>query len=171
MLLQMEHTFDKTTYRHKYNGTTMVMHCHHYMSLLTQLAMEFADVHGTDILSSAAEDSLRPVIEESAKRQGLSSPQDILTIGRELYQQLGMGLMSVTGNEAGGEVTLLRSHVDQGWTKKWGKASIPVNFFTRGFVAAMFCVAYGKPANSYKVDEVQSMAKGDAATSFTVKPK
>ncbi len=169
MALQMEHTFDNTTYRHSYNGHIMVMHCHHYLSLLTRLAMESTDVNGTEILASSAEDTIRPVLEECARRQAVTTPEGILTLGRELYQYLGMGLMAINGSEEGGEVTLVRSHVDQGWIKKWGKATAPVNHFTRGFVAATFGAAFGKPAQSYAAEEILSIARGDATTTFKVK--
>jgi predicted hydrocarbon binding protein len=167
----MEHTFDKSTYRHNYNGHTMVMHCHHYMCLLTRLAMEHAEANATDILTCSAEDSIRPVLEECAQRQGATTPQEVLTIGKELYHFMGMGLMSLSGTEGGGEASLVRSHLDQGWIKKWGKATIPVNFFTRGFVAATFSAAFKKPPRSFRVEESQSIARGDATSTFTVKPK
>jgi len=171
MALELEHTFDKNTYRHAYNGHIMVMHCHHYMSLLTRLAMEYADVNGPDILAEAAEDSIRPLLEESARRQSITTPEAILTLGRELYQQLGMGLMAINGTGETGEVTLVRSHVDQGWMKKWGKATTTINHFTRGFIAAIYGAAFGKSGRAYAVQETASIARGDATTTFVVKPK
>jgi len=171
MPLQMEHTFDKNTYRHMYNGHIMVMHCHHYMCLLTRLAMEHGEVNATDILASSAEDAIRPVLEECVRRAGAAGTQEILSIGRELYHYMGMGLMSLSGTDGGGEASLVRSHLDQGWIKKYGKATIPVNFFTRGFIAAIFGVAFQKPPRAFKVEETQSIARGDATSTFTVKPQ
>jgi len=168
---KLEHTFDKNTYRHSYNGTLMVLHCHHYMSLLTKLAMDYPEVNGADILASSAEDSIRPLLDETARRQSAKTPEEVMSVGKELYQQLGMGLMSIDGARENSEVTLVRSHVDQGWIKKWGKSTTVVNHFTRGFISAIFGAAFQKPGQSFIVEETSSIARGDATSRFVVKPK
>jgi hypothetical protein len=171
MALNVEFTFDENTYRHYMNGFLAVMHCHHYMSLLTKLAEDFDDVGGTRILCESVEDSVRPMFDDYIQKNNLSSPDEKLNVGKDYYSIMGMGLMDLNGDESGGEVTLTRSHVDQGWQKKWGNLGKPINHWTRGYIAAAFASAFDKPARSYEVEEVASMVKGDEASKFVVKAK
>jgi predicted hydrocarbon binding protein len=87
----------------------------------------------------------------------------------EFYEVMGMGQMKSSGTADGGEVTLTRSHVDQGWNQKFGKADHPLNYFTCGFITAMFGCAFDKPMRSYQVEETTSIVKGDQQSSFSVK--
>ena len=64
MALNTKFTFDDKTYRHFLNGEAMVLHCHHYMSLYTQLAETCKEYGGPRILKEAAEDSLFPFLKK-----------------------------------------------------------------------------------------------------------
>jgi predicted hydrocarbon binding protein len=77
--------------------------------------------------------------------------------------------MIVTGNENCGEVRLIRSHIDEGWASKWGLHSKPINYFTCGYISAVFGAAFDKPLKSYVVTETASMASGEAEGKFIVK--
>lgn len=171
MSLEVNFSFDDKTYRHYMNGHLAVMHCHHYMSLLTKLAEDFGDVGGTDILRQSVEDSVRPLIDDYLQSHSMGSPEEKLNVGKEFYAIMGMGKMEVTGNEQGGEVTLSKSHVDQGWINKWGNLDKAINHWTRGYIEAMFASAFGKPARSYNAEEVMSIVKGDDISKFTVTAK
>ena len=122
MELHVNHTFDENTYRHAINGHQFVLHCHHYMGLTTKLAEDFADIGGVRVLRETAEDSLRPIFDSYFREHGVSSPDDRLKIGAEYYAFMGLGAMTVSGTADGGEATLLHSHIDEGWLKKWGKS-------------------------------------------------
>jgi predicted hydrocarbon binding protein len=171
MALEMEFSFDNKTYRHYMNGFLSVMHCHHYMTLLTKLADNFDDVGGTRILCESAEDSVRPMFDDYIQKHNITSPEEKLDVGKEYYSVMGMGLMEVNGSEQGGEVKLTRSHVDQGWLKKWDKHDKPINYWTSGYIAAVFASAFNKPPRSYGVEEVASIVRGDEASRFIVKAK
>jgi predicted hydrocarbon binding protein len=172
MALEMEFSFDNKTYRHYMNGFLSVMHCHHYMTLLTKLSEKFDDVGGTRILRESAEDSVLPMFNDYIQKHGIASPEEKLNVGKEYYSVMGMGMMQVNSSEqGGGEVTLTRSHVDQGWIKKWDKNGNPINYWTRGYIAAMFASAFDKPARSYEVEEISSIVKGDETSKFIVKIK
>ncbi len=153
MALEIKHTFDENTFRHFINGHGFVLHCHHYMSLTTKLA----------------EDTIRPVLESYVKEKGITSPAERLQVGAEYYSFMGMGKMAVSGTSAGGEVKLAHSHVDEGWIAKWGKHDKPINHFTRGFVAAMFAVAFDKPARSFEVVETAAIVTGAPESVLSVK--
>jgi hypothetical protein len=169
MQLEMNHTFDEETYRHFVNGQNVVLHCHHYMALMTKMAEDFADVGADQVLCESTEDTIRPVLDSYFADHDVTSPQERLAIGAEYYAFTGMGLMEVTGTEAAGEVKLAHSHVDEGWVKKWGEHDKPINHFTRGFVAAVFAAAFSQPARSYAVTETASIVMGAPESVFVVK--
>jgi len=160
MSLQIKHTFDEETYRHSINGHEFVLHCHHYMTLTTKMAEDFAALGAVQVLREATEDSIRPVLDSYFAEHGVTSPEERLAIGAEYYAFMGLGLMEVTGTAVGGGVKLDHSHVDEGWIKKWGKHSKPINHFTCGFVAAMFAATFSRPARSYNVTETASIVMG-----------
>jgi hypothetical protein len=169
MALAIKHTFDENTFRHSINGHGFVLHCHHYMSLTTKLAEDFADLGAVRVLAEVAEDTIRPVLESYVKEHGVAAPADRLQVGAEYYSFMGLGTMSASGGPTGGEVKLAHSHVDEGWVQKWGKHDKPVNHFTRGFVAAMFAVAFDKPARSFEVAETASIVMGAPQSALSVK--
>lgn len=168
MTLELTHTFDDKNYRHFLNGFNMVLHCHHYMSLTTKLAEDFNDIGGTRILAETAEDSIRPILDNYVTTHAVAAGDARLKMGAEFFSVMGMGKMEASGTAGSGTVSLSRSHVDQGWIKKWGNHTKPINHFTRGYIAAMFAAAYDKPARSFIVRETEAMVTGKAVSSFTV---
>ncbi len=171
MTLELKHSFDDKTYRHFLNGFNIVLHCHHYMSLTTKLAEDFNDIGGTKILAETAEDTIRPILDEYAKTHSVAPGDARLKMAAEFYSVMGMGKMDASGTADSGKVILSRSHVDQGWAKKWGNNARPVNHFTRGFIAAMFSAAFDKPARSFTVTETEAIVTGKPASSFAVAKK
>jgi predicted hydrocarbon binding protein len=99
----------------------------------------------------------------------LTSAPDKCNVGREYFSVFGLGKMIVSGNDKGGEVRLVRSHIDEGWVKKWGNHDKPINHFACGYIAAMFGAAFDKPLNTYAVKEAASIAVGDPENKFIVK--
>jgi hypothetical protein len=168
MAIKVDFDFDKNTYRHTMNGHQVVLHCHHYMSLTTKLAEDFADVGGTQVLAECTEDSIRPIFDSYFADNGVSDPAERLAVGCEFYAVMGLGKMTAEGGTDGGSAELERSHVDEGWTQKWGAHDAPVNHVTRGYLAAMFAAAFDKPARSYAVAETASIVKGDPKSAFSV---
>jgi hypothetical protein len=170
MTLNIDHSFDKETYRHFINGFNTVMHCHHYMSLTTKLADQFADCDGPSILASCAEDSIRPLLDDYFAKNGVTDVAAKLQVGADFYSHFGLGKMTVTDSGDGaGEAILTHSHVDEGWTQKYDKSDHPLNYFTCGFLSAMFAAANDKPARSIAVTEEESMATGAAQGRFVAK--
>jgi hypothetical protein len=171
MALNVLHTFDEKNFRHYLNGFNVVMHCHHYMSLTTKLAIDFDDIGGTSILAESAEDSILPILVDYIKKNNVNNPEERLLAGAEFYKHMGMGKMAVSGNIAGGKVILEGSHVDKGWQEKWGNNKGPVNHFTRGYIAAIFAAGFDKTARSYIVKENESMVTGAGTSSFSVEKR
>jgi hypothetical protein len=169
MALKVDFTFDEKTYRHYMNGFLSVLHCHHYLCLTTKLALDFDDLGGTRILKEVAEDTMRPLFDDYIRKNGVDSFAERILVGIEYYAVMGLGKMKVSANEQGGKVQLVRSHVDQGWLTKWGKSEAHVNYFTCGYIAAMFAAAVDKPARSVSVTETESIATGSDSSILQVK--
>ncbi|HEX9022778.1 MAG TPA: 4-vinyl reductase [Geobacteraceae bacterium] len=169
MALKLDFNLDSETYRNYLNGHPVVMHSHHYLALITKLAEEMNDLEGLQILKDVVEESMRAVFDDYIEKNALTSPLERCNVGREYYSAFGLGKMIVTGSESGGEVRLVRSHLDEGWVRKWGAADRPVNHFTCGYIAAVFASAFNKPTKSYTVTEVASMAAGENEGKFIVK--
>lgn len=170
MALEVKRSFDDKTYRHTVNGHEFVMHCHHYMSLTTKMAEDFADVGGVRVLREAAEDSLRPVFDSYFNEHNVTAAEDRLAVGAEYYKLMGLGLMAAQGSAEGGEVKLPHSHVDEGWLNKWTQHDKPINHFTCGYVAALFAATFDKPARSFDVTESASIVMGAPESVLVVKP-
>jgi len=168
MDFKMDFTFDEKNYRHYMNGVMSVLHCHHYLCLTTQLARDFDDIGGIRILEETAEDTTRPLFDDYIEKNGIESFADRMMVGMKYYSTMGLGRMKVAASKSGGDVQLLRSHVDKGWLTKWGKAESHVNHFTCGYIAAMFAAAVQKPARSFKVTEIESIATGGDSSTFKV---
>lgn len=169
MALRLDFTMDAETNRQYLNGHPVVMHSHHYLALITKMAGELGDIDGTGILRDVVEETMRAVFDDYIRKNGLTSAQDKCNVGREYFSVFGLGKMVITGDEQGGEVRLVRSHLDEGWIMKWGNTDKPVNHFTCGYVAAMFGAAFDKPLKSYTVTEAASIAAGDSEGKFIVK--
>lgn len=169
MALDLDYKIDEKTYRHSLNGFQTVLHCHHYMTLTTQLAEKLQEFGGPRVLAESAEDAFRPFFDDYVKKHGLPAGEARLQMAKEIYARAGMGHMESTGTADGGEVTMTRSHVDQGWIMKFGKADHSLNYFTCGFISAMFGCAFDKPPRSYQVEETASIVKGDPQSTFSVK--
>jgi hypothetical protein len=168
MALKLDFTFNETTFRRYLNGFPIVLHCHHYITLTTKLAEEFSDIGGIQILREAVEDSIGPLLSDYCERNGVVSFTDRLEVARQYYSVLGLGTMEIGGNEDGGEVLLKRSHVDEGWIKKFGPRKEPVNHFTCGYVSAAFAVAASRPARSYKAGETECLVSGAKVSKLIV---
>jgi hypothetical protein len=169
MSLNVEFHLDNETYRNYLNGHPVVMHSHHYLALITKLVEELGDIGGQQILMDVVEESMRAIFDDYIQKNGLTTPIQKCNVGREYYSVFGLGKMIVTGSENGGEVRLVRSHIDEGWVSKWGPHNKPINYFTCGYIAAVFGAAFGKPLKGYTVTETASMAGGETEGKFIVK--
>ena len=91
------------------------------------------------LLAEAAEDSFFQVLSDYFRQHHIEDVADRISIAEQYYAAVGVGKMEVkcAGPESG-EVELVYSHVDQGWIKKWGNHTKPINFITWGYIAALF---------------------------------
>ena len=168
--LQMERRFDPTRYRHYLNDHLTVLHCHHYATLFTQLALDAKDiVDGTEVLKQTAEDVFHGVLSDYFKKHGISDSGERMAVAVDMFSALGMGKMNASSfTENGGRIDMPVPYLDEGWMKKWGKSKNAVNFIGAGYIAGMFSAVYGKPTRTYSVNESESKAMGAGQSVFDV---
>jgi hypothetical protein len=162
MNLKLEFSFDNSTFRHFINGEPVVLHCHHYMTLTTKLAEDCAHLGGVRHLMESAEDAMRKLFDSYFQKEKIDSPEDRLDLACQYYAAMGLGKMEATGSGEEGDIKLIHSHIDEGWIKKFGRRTTPANYFTCGYVAAMFAAAFNQPPRSYQVEEKSSIVCGAA---------
>lgn len=164
---EIDHQFDPIKSRHYINNECSVLHCHHYTTLYTQLAMDATDFDGVKHLVNTSEDTFFDVLDTYYKENGIDSVAEKIEIARQYWKTVGMGMIRFTGV---GKYELVAemdySHLDEGWLKKWGGAEKPINFFTVGFVAAVAALVNGKPPRSFSTRETKSLACGDEISEF-----
>lgn len=168
--LKLAHRFDADRCRHYIGDLVSVLHCHHYSTLFTQLAIDSRDlVDGVRILREVTEDIVHGVLKSYFAQNGIADAAERLALGQQLFSFYGLGTMSFVAPAAsGGTVEMSSAHVDEGWKKKWGKAAAPVNHIGAGFITGLFAAAYDKPPRSYQVEEKQSRAMGADKSVFSV---
>lgn len=168
--LKIEHKFDIEKKRHYINNFQYVFHCHHYMSLFTQLAIDTNETfNGIKILYETSENLSYQFLINYFSKNNINDINEKIETSCKLYSFLGLGKMNVKNvTENGGEIELLTSHVDEGWLKKWGKSDKPVNHVTAGYISGMFSAIFNKPIKTYKINEIQSIVKGDKISIFKI---
>jgi hypothetical protein len=170
--LVLDHDFDPVPCRHSINGWTMVLHCHHYSTLYTQLADDCGFMDARTLLAQVAEDSFYEVLVDYFEEFEIEELRERIGIAEQYFAALGLGKLSVTfaGPDAG-EAQLSHSHVDQGWIKKWGRRDKPVNFIGCGYIAALFAAVFDRAPRAYNVREVQSIVCGSDKSKFEIVAK
>lgn len=165
--VKYSHYFDQKTNRHYLNGILSVFHCHHYISLYTQLAVDAGE---TELLKECSRESFREVLDNYFQQNPETNTlQAKLEIACQYYSMLGLGNMKVLFlGDHSGEVDVPSSHTDNGWMKKWGQYDKPVNYITAGYIEAMFEVVLGVPAQTFEAVETQSIVMGAATSKFKV---
>ena len=120
--LMIDRRYDARGARHTLNGVTHVLHCHHYLSLYTQLAEDCGMLDGPKLLAEVAEDSFHQFLSHYYRDHSISCAADRIALAEQYYAFTGLGRMKVlsAGPDAG-VVELDHSHVDAGWEKKWGR--------------------------------------------------
>lgn len=165
-----KHVFDRVRCRHYINGEVAVLHCHHFATLYTQLAMDCSFIDAKKLLADSMEDTFHPIFEEHFEYNDVEDLDERILMVEDCYAGImGMGKMKITSlGEYSGDVILEHSHLDEGWLKKWGKYDKPVNYMTAGYIAAAFAAIMEKPVRSFKVEETQSVVMGSPISKFKV---
>ena len=148
--LVLERAIQPDSKKHTVNDEVYVLHCHHYATLYTQLAEDARSIaDGPAILVEATADTYRHIFDHYFADHDITDVGDRAAIVEQLFAAGGLGQLSFTGvTPEGGAVTMEHSHLDEGWIKKWGKRSEPVNYITAGIIAGAFGSFYDVPNDS-----------------------
>ena len=167
--LALDQQFQPQTCRHTVNGQVMVLHCHHYAALYSQLADDCGMLDGKALLAECAEDTFYESLAAYYRERQVGLLKDRIAIGEQYYAVCGLGQMRVLccGLDSG-EVELAHSHVDAGWIKKWGRRSQPVNFITQGYIAGLFAALFDRAPRAYHLTEIASIVAGAPRSLFHV---
>jgi hypothetical protein len=157
---------DPRTKRHYLNGQLSVLHCHHYSTLYSQLAIDAGE---TELLVDVAEESFYKLINDYFTVNKITDLEERIELGCQYYGAVGLGKMSVNflGNDSG-EVELEYSHLDSGWIRKWGRYDRPVNYIASGFINGMFSAILDKPIKTFRTNEIKSIVMGEKSSLFNV---
>lgn len=164
-----EKNFDFKAKRFYLNTEPTVLHCHHYTTLLTQLANDAVKFNGPQVMFSTAEEIFYPILYKYFQENNVVSPKDRAIITEEYYAYIGLGLLKIDINESSAE--LIHSHLDEAWLKKWSVTDKPVNYITQGFLAAAFSAITDNNVGMFDVKEIQSIACGAETSKFIIEKK
>lgn len=161
-------TFDPGRRLQYVNDDPSVMHCHHYATLLTKLAMDFSQLGGTEMLRDSMEEAYYIVLKKALIIREISNKQEMKILMEEHFRLAGLGklVLSVLGTD--GTAKMIHSHMDEGWIKKWGKHETPINFIGQGFLAAAFALLFDKKLRSFTVTEKESIVSGSSYSFFEI---
>lgn len=151
------------------NNEPTVLQCHHYTTLLTQLANDAEKFHGPQIMFSTSEETFYPVLTRYFQKCNIISNEERASIVEQYYSYIGLGLMKIDIKEFTAE--LLHSHLDEAWLKKWSVADKPVNYITQGLLAAAFSAITDNSPETFNVQEIQSIACGAETSKFIIVKK
>lgn len=169
MECKFEQSFDTKTKLQSINNMPSVIHCHHYTTLFTKVAMEMDHLSGTQFLSDSMEESFYIVFKRYFIKENILNKQERIDIIEQYFALSGMGKIKLEINANGGHAILEFSHLDEGWLKKFkADATQPINFLACGYIAAAFAVVNEKRLRSYTVKETESMAMGASRSRFEV---
>ena len=163
-----EQTFDRNRMRHQFEGNTSVLHCHHYATLFTQLAMDAGNFNGPALLVRSAADSFQEPLEKYFKKHNLNDVVERIDVAEQFFSFMGLGSIRLQCTSNNAEVTMKHSHVDEGWLKKFGKSDVRVNYIGEGFIKAACAAIFDLPdPHGVQVTEQQSLVTGAPDSKFT----
>ena len=133
---EIDHKFDPVKNRHYLNGDCTVLHCHHYATLYTQLALDAVDFEGVRHLTETSEDVFYDVLNRYYAEKEITDIAEKVEIAQQYWQASGMGLIRFTGVGKYEVVAEMEySHIDEGWLKKWGGSDRPHASSSTAFVS------------------------------------
>jgi hypothetical protein len=150
------------------NNEPSVMHCHHYATLFTKLAMDMKDLNGPALLAESMEEAIYLVLKKYFIVHKILDFKTKLDVAEQFCGLFGLGKLKLNVSRNGGSAVMTHSHVDEGWKKKWSRTKEVVNFMGQGYISASFEILNDMPLGSYKVTETKSIVKGSPVSEFKI---
>ena len=157
--LNVEIRIEPQTMRHYYNDQLVVVHCHHYSTLYTQLALDAGE---TKLLQDVSEEMFFSVLSDYFTKNPVQELSNRIEIAIQHYGAMGLGSLEVRYlGEDSADIILHRAHVDKGWMRKWGTSDKPVNFIGAGCIAGLLSAVLDKPVGTFDVRQTKALVMGD----------
>lgn len=168
MIVNYSQMFDIKKKLQYLNNESSVMHCHHYATLYTKMALETEDLGGPGHLEDSSEEAFYITLRKYKVMQNIQQREDIRKMCEEYFSMVGLGKISITISGSGGSIIMSHSHIDEGWVKKWGRSHRKINFVGSGYIKACFSLIFDKDIRTFDVEETRSIVKGDSVSEFKV---
>lgn len=165
------HRFNSTKARQYLNNEAIVLHCHHYITLITQLADDAKQLNGAKLLAESAEETFYPILIRYFTENNIVSLEDRTAVAEEYFSYIGLGKLKLNLLWQNDTAEMDYSHVDEGWIKKWSKRNKPVNFIGQGYIAAAFSAITGQELYAFDVNEIECIVSGAKKSKFIITKK
>ena len=161
-----KYAFDQEHNYLEIGGEAMIFHCHHYMINLQRTILDADYIESTLFLIGSAADALYSQLTNLCQGLSVEASKEM---AQDIYKTFGYGLIDLSGmDEKGGEFTTTHSFFSKTWALKYGKSEKPVDYYTAGFLAAVYAVIFHKNLQDVNARQTKCMACGDAHNSFEV---
>jgi hypothetical protein len=155
------------------SGLHMAMHCHHYNINLQKMLEDTTGPEGIRLIVQSAEEATfqgwYSILEQFKQIRTIKSKLELMA---SLYQNCGMGIIHFQRmTHKGGRIIGLSSHHVTGWLAKHGRRDTPGCHFTRGWIAGVMEVVYGRALGDYQVEETACKITGHTHCEFMAKEK
>jgi predicted hydrocarbon binding protein len=160
--------YDKARNLHYVEGTSMALHCHHYLGGFMRMVSSVDYVDGKKILYEAGKGSIRGHLRVYFLRhKELATPQSRLEVAIDAFRRFGLGILDFKECTVdGGIVKVPSSHVTKVLKEKIGKAESKIgSALTAGLIAGIMDAVFGK---NYNVSEEEAFVGGTDTFTFKV---
>ncbi len=163
---------DSSSRRSFMDDEHFVLHCHHYSSLFTQLAIDAKSLNGIELFVNASEETFYSVFKDYMERNNVQDREMRIKIVEDYFRYVGLGLLTLTIDDNGSATAVMKySHLDEAWLSKWEKNDEPINFVGWGLLQAGMSAITNSGIGTYQVDEAESLVSGERASVFNIKRK
>ncbi|MFA6143928.1 MAG: hypothetical protein WCW84_06400 [Sulfurimonas sp.] len=148
-------------------GEAMIFHCHHYMNYLQRSILDAEYIESHLFLIGAAADSVYNQLATLCVGLDIESSK---RLAEQMYKTFGYGLIDLsTMDENGIELQTDKSFFSQTWQMKFGASKKPVDYYTTGYLAAVYAVLYNKSLKEIEAMQVSCMACGDQFNKHSIR--
>lgn len=161
-----QYKFDEQHNALDIGGEAMIFHCHHYINYLQRSILDAEYINSEPFLIGSAADAVYHQL--STLCAGLSVAE-AKQLAQEVYKVFGYGLIDLSAMSADGvTLTTYKSFFSKTWVMKFGQAAKPVDYYTRGYLAAAYAVIYKVPLSEVVAEQLSCMACGDEVNTHQI---
>ncbi len=162
-----DYKFDQEHNYLEIGGEAMIFHCHHYITNLQRTILDADYIDSRLFLIGSAVDSIYHQLTNLCA--GLNI-EDSKIMAQDIYKTFGYGIIDLSCmDENGCELKTLKSFFSKTWEMKFGKSDKPVDYYTTGFLTAVYAVIYKKDLKSITAKQTTCMACGDIENTHIIK--